>query len=173
MKVEDVKAPETNYQYESEEDFDGAFEDEFEEKEMITEEVLESGDKNNDESNFKYYTLNQDQAFISQKLQDFYDLLALQSKHPEFKDDVALQLKDYTKDSLNIYKNEDVVSINNIKLMSQSIRLDENTIKIQIQFDVKSNFKKTTDSIYAYITKKETVIDGESFISSKVIFSKD
>ena len=154
-----------------EKDADGVSDDYFIEEEA--EELMEINDLEEDYDYLKEEFINQDKSLVSQKLQDFYDLLALQSNHPEFQDDVELQLKNYTKDSLGIYKSDDVVSINDIKLISQPIRLDENTIKIQIQFDVKSNLKKTTDSIYAYITKKETVIDGESFTSSKVIFSKD
>ena len=157
-----------------EKDADG-IEEKTDDEELVTEfeEVKEVTDYEDIDGYFKEEFIKQDQSFISQKLQDFYDLLALQNKHPEFKEDVALQLKNYTKDSLNIYAVKDVISIDNIKLIAAPIEIDTNTTKVHIQFSLKSNTKTSTERLFAYITKKETIIDGEVFTSSKVIFSKD
>jgi hypothetical protein len=110
---------------------------------------------------------------INQKLQDFYDLLALQSEHPEFNNEVAEQLKNFTNDSINKYKTDDFFIIKNIKQIGDVVFINDSIQKLKLSYDKVSDNSKTTDTIYAIITKKQIKVDDETLISNKIQFSKN
>lgn len=110
---------------------------------------------------------------LNQKLQDFYDLLALQSEHPEFNKEVAEQLKNFTNDSINKFKNDDFFIIKNIKQIGNVVFVNDSVQKIKLSYDKVSDNSKTTDTIYAIITKKQIKVDNETLISNKIQFSKE
>lgn len=110
---------------------------------------------------------------LNQKLQDFYDLLALQSEHPEFNKEVAEQLKNFTNDSINKFKNDDFFIIKNIKQIDDVVFVNDSVQKIKLSYDKVSENSKSTDTIYAIITKKQIKVDNETLISNKIQFSKE
>lgn len=110
---------------------------------------------------------------INQKLQDFYDLIALQNQHPEFTNEVKAQLKTFTKDSIAHFKTENTVIIKNLKPIGTVIQINDSTQKIKMTYNKVVNNAKIADTIYAIITNKKILIDNETLVSNKVHFSKD
>ena len=110
---------------------------------------------------------------INQKLQDFYDLIALQNQHPEFTDEVAEQLKNYTNDSLSNFKTKNVAIIENVTHIGKVIYLNDSTMKIKLTYYKVIEKSKTADTIFAIITNKSVKIDGKQLVSKKVHFSKN
>jgi len=110
---------------------------------------------------------------IHQKLQDFYDLVALQNEHPEFNDEVGKQLKHYIKDDISNYTKEDFAVIKNIRQIGQTKFVNDSIRKIKLSYNKVSGTAKSTDTIYAIITNKKVNLDNEVLISSKIQFSKE
>ncbi|MDG4716871.1 hypothetical protein [Winogradskyella marincola] len=110
---------------------------------------------------------------VNQKLQDFYDLLALQSEHPEFNKEVSKQLKNFTNDSINKFKNDDFFIIKNIKQIGNVVFVNDSVLKIKLSYDKVSDKTKSTDTINAIITKKQIKVDDKTLISNKIQFSKN
>ena len=105
--------------------------------------------------NFKYSTESGiDQTLINEKLQDFYDLLALQNEHPEFTNEVIKQLKNYSTDSISDFNSETSVIIKNIRPIGDAEIINDSLKKLKLVYDKISDNKKTTDSIFALITMK-------------------
>jgi hypothetical protein len=117
------------------------------------------------------YVMNK--PLVNQKLQEFYDLLALQNHHPEFTGVVAEQLKNYTKDSVSNFKTDKVVIIKNIRQLGYVIAINDTTQKIKLTYTKMVKNIKTVDTIYALIFNKTILIDNEPLTSSKVRFSKN
>jgi len=110
---------------------------------------------------------------VNQKLQDFYDLLALQSEHPEFNNEVSKQLKNFTNDAINKFKNDDFFIIKNIKQIGDVVFVNDSVQKIKLSYDKVSDKTKSTDTINAIITKKQIKVDDKTLISNKIQFSKN
>ena len=124
--------------------------------------------------NFEFITESSiDQTLINEKLQDFYDLLALQNEHPEFTNEVIKQLKNYSTDSISDFNSETSVIIKNIRSVGNPEIINDSLKKLKLVYDKISDNKKTTDSIFALIAMKTITLDGEAFLSQKVRFSKD
>ena len=110
---------------------------------------------------------------INQKLQDFYDLIALQNKHPEFTDDVAAQLKNYTNDSITDFTGGKTVVIKDLKQLGNIVIINDNIQKIKLTYNKVFEHTKTADTIFATITYKTIIIDDEQLVSNKIHFSKN
>ncbi len=110
---------------------------------------------------------------VNQKLQDFYDLLALQSEHPEFNNEVSKQLKNFTNDSINKFKNDDFFIIKNIKQIGDVVFVNDSVQKLKLSYDKVSDKTKSTDTINAIITKKQIKVDDKILISNKIQFFKE
>ncbi|WP_422105805.1 hypothetical protein [Winogradskyella sp.] len=110
---------------------------------------------------------------INQKLQDFYDLVALQNEHPEFMEEVSQQLKNFTNDSISNFKTSDFTVIKNVQQIGKTMIINDSIQRIKLSYDKVINNSKRRDTIYAIITKKIITIDNETLMSHKVQFSKD
>lgn len=112
------------------------------------------------------------QNISKQKLQDLYDLLVLQNKHPEFTTDIIKQLKEISKDSISISNKIENITINNIAVI-ESIQKISDSIQIQkIDFDITSNLGTSKDTLLVMIKTKKVRIDDEQFESTQVTFKK-
>jgi hypothetical protein len=109
---------------------------------------------------------------INQKLQDFYDLMALQNEHPEFNEEVKEQLKNFTNDSISNFITNDFFILKNIQQQGHIIIVNDSVQKVKLSFDKVSDNTRKTDTIYAIITKKRINVDDETLISNKIQFSK-
>ena len=113
------------------------------------------------------------EELINQKLQDFYDLVALHSEHPEFMDEVSSQLKNFTNDSISNYKTTDFAVVKNVRQLGKTVFVNDSIQKVKLAYDKVVGSTKTRDTIYAIITKKMVTLDEEILISNKVQFSKN
>lgn len=112
----------------------------------------------------KYQTLS------TQKLQDYFDLIKLKEKHPEFKEDILLQLRMLSNDTIPNYIGN--FSIENIHQSGKVEIVSDSVQKIKLVYDVVSESYKGVDSIFAVITYKTIQLEGKQTISNKVMFSK-
>uniref|UniRef100_UPI0025E7610D hypothetical protein n=1 Tax=Winogradskyella sp. TaxID=1883156 RepID=UPI0025E7610D len=118
-------------------------------------------------------TIDINKPLINQKLQDFYDLIALQNQHPEFTDEVAEQLKNYTNDSISNFKTDNIAIIKNVKQLGKVVFINDSTQKIKLSYTKVMKNNKTIDTIFAIITNKTIMIDDKTLVSNKVSFSKN
>jgi len=113
------------------------------------------------------------QHLIEQKLQDYYDLLALKSQHPEFIEDITLQLEELSEGEISITNNRQKVLIKNVKQIGISEQVSDSIQKITIQFDILNDSISKTDSISAIIKTKKIILEDTKVVSTKIIFSKE
>lgn len=111
---------------------------------------------------FKY------QIITKQKLQEYYDLLVLQKKHPEFKDDILAQLQKISSINKKL-KDTNSIKINNLELISTN-KTSETERRIKISFDVISNNKIKKDTTIVLIKTKKVIIDNRELVSNKIRF---
>jgi len=112
------------------------------------------------------------QHLTKQKLQDYFDLLTLQQEHPEFGEDLALQLQELSHDTLNISIASQEVSIENLQQIGATIKISDSIQRIRLLFDIIVEGSKKSDSITAVISTKKVYLDQKEVISTKVVFEK-
>ncbi len=112
------------------------------------------------------------ETLASQKLQEYFDLIRLLKLHPEFKEDILLQLHNFSPDNSEQENYLDADSIYNIRQVDKAIIISDSVQKLKLYFDTTSanNIKK--DSFYAVITTKEIMLDNLSTLSTKMKFQK-
>lgn len=120
---------------------------------------------------FNYNNKNNEQL-INLKLQDFYDLLALQNTHPEFTKEVKQQLKTFTEDSLFNYTTEILEPIKNLKPIGTFQPIDSVTKKMLYTYDIILKEGVKTDTIWAIISSETITVDDKDLVSQKIKFSK-
>lgn len=107
-----------------------------------------------------------------QKLSIYHDLLKLKQQHPEFKDDILIQLKELSKDSILKNNYTSNFTIKNIHQIGKEIIINDSIKKIQLTYQITSKFIKKNDSIYAYIYTKTIFLNAQKKVSNKIKFSK-
>jgi len=113
---------------------------------------------------FKYQELS------TIKLQELYDLLTLKHEHPEFKESIESQLKNYTNDIM-INSNKSESLIKNIKLKGDLIKVSDSVQKMKLYYDIVSNSLIQKDSIWAEVTTNHININGKKIESKKIKFT--
>lgn len=109
----------------------------------------------------------------TQKLIDYFDLLRLKQEHPEFENDIILQLQGFSTDSLSIVQYEKIDSIKNIRQVGAVLKASDSIQKMRLYFDIVSGDKIKSDSILATISTKSVMIDDEMISTNKVTFRKN
>ena len=112
------------------------------------------------------------QQITTQKLQDYFDLSALQQQHPEFKEEITAQLQELSKDILIIADSTQQVIIENVQQLSEIKRVSDSVQRIKIRFDIRTNDNVKSDSITALITTKKIRLDDKEVISTKILFER-
>ncbi|GAA3612380.1 hypothetical protein Q4Q39_04370 [Flavivirga amylovorans] len=115
------------------------------------------------------FVMNRYQILSTQKLQEYFDLIKLKEKHPEFKDDILIQLRKLSNDSIPNYAGD--FSIENIRQVGEVETISDSVQKIKLVYNVVSDAYKSNDSILATISSKTIFIDDTATISNKVVFS--
>lgn len=104
-----------------------------------------------------------------QKLQEYFDLLILQQKHPEFKGDIKKQLQKITTTNKTVL-DTNAIQIQNLKMLGESQKISDTVTKMKIIFDIVSVNKVEKDTIVTLIKTKKVTIDGRELASSKIRF---
>jgi len=109
------------------------------------------------------------EKLIAQKLTNYFELIKLKEKHPEFKDDIIIQLKSTLKDSSRLEDKIEYDSIENIREVA-SVAVSDSTQKIKLYYDVVLENGSYTDSINAFLESRTVIIEGNKKITKKVTF---
>ncbi|RZN83846.1 MAG: hypothetical protein EVB11_03755 [Winogradskyella sp.] len=149
----------------------------FEEADLEIEKVSIESEKDKDTDDlmldieeFNFATESFQYEELSQlKLQEMYDLLSLQKSKPEFSESIELQLKDYTDTIKQSLIAEEVI-IQNLELKEDLIQVSDSTQKMKLHFDIVSKNSIKKDSIWAIITTKIILFEGEKIKSNKIRF---
>ncbi len=133
---------------------------------MAENEATESAPINIEEA-FPYATITQ------QKLQDYFDLVVLKNKHPEFAKTISEQLLQITRDSIVLPKGQDSVDVKNLKPIGDLFTRND-TLKYQkFEYTLASGNSLKTDTLTAYIISKTITIEGKPVVSTKVTLGKE
>jgi len=104
-----------------------------------------------------------------QKLQDYFDLLVLQQKNPEFKEDIKKQLQNITTANKTVL-DTNTIQIQNLRMLGASQKISDTVTKMKIAFDIVTVNKIEKDTIITIIKTKKVTIDGRELVSSKIRF---
>ncbi|MDO5978079.1 hypothetical protein [Flavivirga spongiicola] len=108
-------------------------------------------------------------TLAEQKLQEYYDLSLLQKHHPEFENDIKLQLNKLA-DTLLILPNttREIIIKNVTKIDYQKIT--DSTSKLRLHYEVISDRGNTFDTISAIIKTKTIMVNNETITTRKLTF---
>lgn len=109
-------------------------------------------------------------VLASEKLTEYFDLIKLKQEHPEFREDIELQLESYSANSILL--NTNTFSIENIRSADSPEIISDSLQSVVLYFDILSENYITKDSILAFITTKTILMDTQSAVSTKVRFQK-
>ena len=112
------------------------------------------------------------ESIASLKLEEYFDLLKLQQKHPDFKEDIILKLQEFSHDSLINYDISKIKSLENIKQVGNTEQLSDSVKKILLTFNITTNNTVVQDSIFAIITSKTILLDNKETTSNKITLSR-
>lgn len=108
----------------------------------------------------------------SQKLQNYFELLQLQKKHPQFKDEIEEQLKSFTKEGMIISNAFEGITVSNIKQIGKVVKVSDSVVKLKLVYDRVSENNTREDSIYAFITTKNIYLDDKQTVSNEIVFER-
>ena len=120
-------------------------------------------------------TINVEEAFpyatiTGQKLQEYFDLVALKNQHPAFAETISEQLEQLTNDTILLPKGQDSVAVKNLSPVG-SIRTINDTLQQQeFTYSIVSKTMFKTDTLTAFIVTKPVMVDGVEAVSTKVLF---
>jgi len=119
------------------------------------------------EEAFEYATLTE------QKLQEYFDLLIVKNKHPEFSETIETQLQAFAIDSLSFTTNQDSVDVKNLHRIGNGQMVNDSIEKLKIGFTIGSLRQYKTDTVTAYITTNKVMVDGVESRNITIIFSQE
>lgn len=106
-----------------------------------------------------------------QKLQDYFDLLVLEQKHPKFREDILKQLKDISSVKKSVLDTNDI-QIKKLSLIGNVEKISDSVQKFKISFDVVFGKTMRRDTIITIVSTKDIVIDGKALKATKIKFSE-
>jgi len=113
------------------------------------------------------------QNLSKQKLQEFYDLLLLQKNHPEFNEDISIQLKGISEKNINVPKTATQVSVKEIKQLKENEVISDSITKVFFEYKLDFNGVTKIDTITAIVITKQVLINDEQQIFTKLKFVKN
>jgi len=116
---------------------------------------------------FKYATVTE------QKLQEYFDLLIVKNKHPEFSETVNTQLRSFVQDSLLFETYEDSVDVKNLHQIGDGQIVNDSIEKLKIGFTIGSLHRYKTDTVTAYIITNRVMVDGQETRNITITFSQE
>ncbi|MEM7087464.1 MAG: hypothetical protein AAF489_14855 [Bacteroidota bacterium] len=107
------------------------------------------------------------------KLQDYFDLLILQQKHPEFKEDIRAQIRSLSESDLNISDSLSIISIENLRHTGPIERYGDSLQKIRFYFNLVSDNGRLEDSITAVLRTQKITLEQKEVTATKVTFERN
>jgi len=107
------------------------------------------------------------------KLRDYFELLLLEQKHPEFKEDIQSQIRNLTESDFNTPDSLSIISIENITHQGAIEQFGDSLQKIKFYFNLNTENGVQQDSITAILRTHKVMVDSEEVTATKVTFEKD
>jgi hypothetical protein len=106
---------------------------------------------------------------IKQKLQEYYDLLALEKANPEFTNEIKVQLKKLSDIQLELDSTINQVKIEDILFLSSIEKVSDSIQKVKFSY----NNGSKTDSLTAIIKTTPVKVDDQTIWNTQVLFEKN
>ncbi len=106
------------------------------------------------------------------KLQEYFDLLVLEKKHPEFKKELELQIRKMANFNFPIDSLSTNIKIKNIKQIGNLVRVSDTSQRLKISFDINTTTSSKNDSIAMLVHSKTILIDTQEMTTTQVVFEK-
>ncbi|MEL6811510.1 MAG: hypothetical protein AAFP76_09265 [Bacteroidota bacterium] len=113
------------------------------------------------------------EAMATEKLKDYFDLLLLEQKHPEFREDIRVQLERLLENDTLFIDHGSFTSIENIRQKGGIEQISDSVQHVQFYFVKVDGQSRSVDSITARIRAKEIQLDNEARTSFKFTFLKN
>lgn len=107
------------------------------------------------------------------KLQDYFELLVLRQKHPEFKEEIRSQIQSLSEPNLTIPDSLDIISVENLRQAGTVLQLGDSLQKIKFYFNVITENGIREDSITAVLRAQKVTVEQQEVMSTKVTFEKN
>jgi len=107
------------------------------------------------------------------RLKDFFELLSLEQKHPEFKEDIRSQIQNLSETPLNISDSISIVSIENLRQHGEIIRYGDSIQKLKFYFNLTTKNGVRKDSITAILRTQKVMVEQQEVTATKVTFEKE
>ncbi len=113
---------------------------------------------------------NSYENILSEKLMNYVDLLRLKENHPNFKDDIIVQLKNLSEEQIIAIVHNSEEDIKEIQIFEPPKIISDSVKEFKLQYKLFSNSKSTEDSIFARITTHEMMLDNKVVQSNTIKF---
>jgi len=120
------------------------------------------------------------EMLATQKLQDYVDLLILQQQHPEFREELRLQLLRLSADTLLVPSHltmgeagNSEISISGLVQLGEVETVSDTVQKVTFSFKLNSETTVRVDTLKAIFTTQKVVIDGLQHTTTKVTFEEN
>nr|WP_321233632.1 hypothetical protein [uncultured Psychroserpens sp.] len=110
------------------------------------------------------------EALSIKKLEEYIDLIKLKQVHPEFEDDITLQLNNFTTSNKSAFDYPEGFNISNIEQLGMSKMVSDTIEQFVLGYTVTVNTQSFKDSMLTQISSKAINIDGDTLISKNVKF---
>jgi hypothetical protein len=110
------------------------------------------------------------EALAAHKLQEYFDLLLLEQRHPEFKSDIRRQLLALSSDSIGFAANTDKITIKNVQQIGASETVSDSIQLLTLSFDIETASTSTRDTLIAKIISKNVMLEDAEVPTTKLYF---
>ena len=107
------------------------------------------------------------------RLKDFFELLLLEQKHPEFKEDIRSQIRNLSETALNISDSISIVSIEYTGHTGEIIRYGDSIQKLKFYYNLTTKNGVRKDSILAVLRTQKVMVEQQEVTATKVTFEKE
>ena len=107
------------------------------------------------------------------KLQDYFELLVLQQKHPEFKEDIRSQIRNLSESDANIPDSLNIISIENLRQAGAIQQFSDSVQKIKFYFNLITENGARADSITAVLRTQKVTVEQQEVTATKVTFERN
>ena len=104
------------------------------------------------------------------KLQEYYDLSLLKQQHPEFENDISLQIELLSKIEAELPKTARTVTIEQLNLIDAPKVLSDSVTKIRFQFRYSVDANTLIDTLSAQIITRLIQIEGKTSEARSISF---
>ncbi len=109
----------------------------------------------------------------SLKLQEYADLLMLETQHPEFKEQIRQQLLNISESNLLQTTHSDSLRVLRMRQLGDAERVSDSLERIHYTYTISADDTLLRDTLVAKIAKQYVLIDGRETISYKITFERN